>query len=113
MNLSSRQRHALEGICDAFCPSGPGLPSAGELGVADALLAAVALNPREAERRQLLALLSVWDSRGLGALSGVGLKRFSSLPREDRERVLLAWGDSRLGQRRAAFQALRKGALLF
>jgi len=27
--------------------------------------------------------------------------------------VLLAWGDSSLGQRRAAFQALRKGALLF
>jgi long-chain-alcohol oxidase len=32
---------------------------------------------------------------------------------EQRERVLLSWGDSRLPQRRAAFQALRKGALLF
>jgi long-chain-alcohol oxidase len=113
MNVGSRQRRALEEICDAFCPSDPGLPSARELGVADALFAAVAVNPRESERRQLLTLLSVWDSRGLGALSGAGLKRFSSLPREDRERVLLAWGDSRLTQRRAAFQALRKGALLF
>jgi long-chain-alcohol oxidase len=41
------------------------------------------------------------------------LRRFSSLPREQRERVLLSWADSRSPQRRAVFQALRKGALLF
>jgi long-chain-alcohol oxidase len=113
MELTPRQHRALEEICDTFCPPGDGVPSARELGVADALVEAVALNPREPERKQLATLLSLWDSPGLGALGGVGLKRFSSLPREERERVLLAWADSRLPQRRAAFQALRKGALLF
>lgn len=113
MDLSPRQRRALEEICDTFCPSGNGAPTARELGVADALLAAVALNPRESERKQFATLLSLWDSAVLGALGGAGLKRFSSLPQDQRERVLLAWGDSRSPQRRAVFQALRKGALLF
>jgi len=113
LNLSARQRRALEEICDAFCPSGDGLPTARELGVAGALVGAIEKNPRAVERRQLLALLSAWDSPALGPLGGVGWKRFSSLPREQRERVLLAWCDSRLPQRRAVFQALRKGALLF
>jgi long-chain-alcohol oxidase len=113
MELSPRQRQALEQICDTFCPSQPGVPSASELGVADAVIAAVALNPRESERRQLAALLSAWDARALGAIGGVGWARFSAMSREQRERVLLAWADSRLPQRRAVFQALRKAALLF
>ena len=113
MIFSKRQRRALEEICDAFCPPPNGAPTARELGVADALLAAVALNPRKSERQQLGALLSLWDTRALGALGGAGLQRFSSLPRETREQVLLSWGDSRSPQRRAVFQALRKGALLF
>jgi long-chain-alcohol oxidase len=113
MTFSTRQRQALEEICDAFCPPPNGAPSARELGVASALLDAVALNPRTSERRQLAALLSLWDTELLGALGGAGLHRFSSLPREEREKVLLSWGDSRAPQRRAVFQALRKGALLF
>jgi choline dehydrogenase-like flavoprotein len=113
MDLTPRQRRALEAICDTFCPSGDGLPSASELGVADALLAAVSLNPREAERKQLATLLSLWDSRGLGAFGGAGYKRFSSLSAQDRERVLHAWGHSKVAQRRAVYHALRKGALLF
>lgn len=113
MNVTRRQRRALEEICDAFCPEGDGLLSARELGVAEAMLAAVARNPRESERRQFLTLLSLWDAPALGALGGVGFKRFGALGREERERVLLAWGDSRLVQRRAVFQALRKGVLLF
>jgi choline dehydrogenase-like flavoprotein len=113
LNLTARQHRALDEICDAFCPSGDGLPSARELGVPEALIGAIERNPRAVERRQLAALLAVWDSPALGPLGGVGFKRFSSLPREQRERALLAWGDSRLPQRRAVFQALRKGALLF
>ncbi|MGH2979065.1 MAG: GMC family oxidoreductase N-terminal domain-containing protein, partial [Solirubrobacterales bacterium] len=74
---------------------------------------AVAMNPREAERKQVAQLLSLWDTHLLTALGGGGLSRFSKLPPERRERVLLSWCDSRLPQRRAAFQALRKGALLF
>ena len=71
------------------------------------------MNPREAERKQVAQLLSLWDSRLLTALGGGGLGHFSELPAERREQVLLSWCDSRLPQRRAAFQALRKGALLF
>jgi choline dehydrogenase-like flavoprotein len=113
MNLTPRQQRALEQICDTFCPAGNGLPSATELGVPYALLQAVARNPRATERRQLAALLSLWDARGFGALAGAGLSRFSSLSQDQRNRVLLGWGDSRFTQQRAAFQALRKGALLF
>ena len=113
LNLTARQRRALEQICDAFCPSGNGLPSASELGVPDALIEAIARNPRAVERRQLVGLLTAWDSPALGPLGGVGWKRFSALSPDKRQRALLAWGDSRLPQRRAVFQALRKGALLF
>jgi long-chain-alcohol oxidase len=70
MNLSPRQRRALEEICDAFCPAGNGAPTARELGVADAVLAAAALNPRESDGKQLAMLLSLWDTRPLGALGG-------------------------------------------
>ena len=111
--LNPRQLRALQDICDTLCPSGDGLPSARDLGVAEALVQAVALNPRAAERRQLALLLSLWDSPVMGALGGAGLRRFSGLPEEGRERVLRSWCDSGATQRRAAFQALRKGALLF
>ena len=113
MDLTPRQRRALDQICDAFCPSGDGLRNATELGVPDGVLAALARNPRPAERKQLATLLSLWDSVALGAIGGAGLRRWSSLSAEQREHVLLAWADSRAPQRRAAFQALRKAALLF
>src|SRR5437588_10091091 len=111
--LVSRQYRALSEICDAFCPSGNGLPSATELGVPDAVIEAVGRNPRRSERQQLAALLSLWDTPAIGGLSGAGLKRFSALPREERERVLLRWGDSKVVQQRSVFQALRKASLLF
>jgi long-chain-alcohol oxidase len=110
--LSPRQRAALEAICDTFVPGGDGLPSATELGVPDAVIEAVAANPRPSERKQFAQLLGLWNTAGLTALGGGGLRRFSGLGQAERERVLLSWCDSRLGQRRAAFQALRKGALL-
>jgi long-chain-alcohol oxidase len=111
-SLSARQRRALEAICNTFCPGGDGLPSASEMGVPEALMAAVALNPREAERKQVGQLLGLWDTALLTAVGGGGFKRFSSLSQEAREKVLLSWADSRVAQRRAAFQALRKGTLL-
>jgi long-chain-alcohol oxidase len=114
VKLSSRQRVALDAICETFCPPANGALGATELGVPDALLGAVALNPREAERKQLQQLLAVWDSKPVTALLGRGgWRAFSELPADERERVLLAWADSRVPQRRAAFQALRKGSLLF
>jgi choline dehydrogenase-like flavoprotein len=113
MELTPRQRSALEDICDAVCPPGNGIPTARELGVASAVADAVSKNPRPSERKQLQALLGLWDSPALGLLGGAGFKRFSALPPEEREAVLRSWADSRVPQRRAAFQAMRKAALLF
>jgi long-chain-alcohol oxidase len=110
--VRSRARRGLEAICDSFAPGGDGLPSATEMGVPDALLAAVAQNPREPERRQVAQLLGLWDTPVLTALGHGGWRRFSGLSQSERERVLLSWADSRIPQRRAAFQALRKGVLL-
>jgi long-chain-alcohol oxidase len=103
---------ALNAICDTFAPGGDGLPSATEAGVPEALLALVQRNPRAAERKQVTQLLGLWDTRLLSAVAGGGVKRFSSLSQEKREQILLSWADSRVVQRRAAFQALRKGSLL-
>ena len=113
MELSRKQWRALEAICDTFAPGENGAPSATAMGVPPVVWDAVAMNPREAERKQVAQLLALWDTRALTALGGGGLSRFSELPPERRERVLLNWCDSRLPQRRAAFQALRKAALLF
>jgi choline dehydrogenase-like flavoprotein len=112
MRITPRARRALEEICATFCPEGNGVPGADQLGVVEAVLAAVD-RARPAEQQQLTALLSLWDTPLMGALGGVGLHRFSELDREQREQVLRAWGDSRLPDRRAVFQVLRKAALLF
>ncbi len=113
MQLTPRQTAALQEICDTFCPSGDGTPPARELDVAAAMLAAVSLNPRASERRQLAMLLSLWDLPPLGALGGAGFQSFSSLSQPEREALLLSWADAGSPQRRAVFEALRKGSLLF
>ncbi len=113
MELTPRQHRALEDICDAFCPGGDGVPTARELGVADAVVGAIGKNPRQAERKQLQALLGLWDSPALGAIGGGGWRRFSEMTPMQREEVLLSWAASRVPQRRAVFQALRKATLLF
>ena len=110
--LNPRARRALESICDTFAPGGAGLPSATELGVPDALLELVGRNPRASERKQVGQLLGLWDKRLLCAVAGGGLRHFSGLSQGEREKVLLSWAYSRATQRRAAFQALRKGTLL-
>ena len=109
MSLSpSRVREALADICDTFVPGSETHPSASQLGVPEAFLSLAATNLRAADRRQLQVLLSLWDTRLLTKAAGGGFRRFRDLSHEDRERVLLSWCDSRLPQRRAAFQALRK-----
>jgi long-chain-alcohol oxidase len=112
MEFSARQRRALEEICQTFCPDRDGFPTPGELGVAEAVLAAVDAG-RESEQKQLAGLLSLWDTPPLGALGAGGWRSFGAMSREQREGVLRSWADSRLPQRRAVFQALRKAALLF
>src|SRR5436190_23172059 len=87
MNLTPRQRRALDAICDTFLPRHDGLPSATELGVPQAIAEALDANPREAERKQTAQLLGLWDTALLTAIGGGGLQRFSALPPERREAV--------------------------
>lgn len=110
--FTDRQRAALTAIVDTFAPGADGLPAASEHGVVEAIEQGVASNPRKAERRQVGQLLGLWDTSLLTALGGGGRSRFSALSRDRREDVLRSWRDSRVPQRRGAYQALRKAALL-
>jgi choline dehydrogenase-like flavoprotein len=108
MQLTPRQKHALESICETFLPKAEGWPSAVEMGVPEALAEALEFNPRTRDRAQFLNLLDVWDSK-LHAFITVGeYENFSELDEVNRGKILLSWADSTLGKRRAAFQALRK-----
>lgn len=112
-DLNARQRSALSAIADTFAPGdGQDLPSASELGVIDAIVGALRLLPHDADRKQVAMLLNLWDGRLLTAIGGGGPRRFSALDQATRERVLRGWCDSRVGQRRGAFQALRKAVLI-
>jgi len=108
MDLSAKQRRALESICDTFAPARDGWPSASELGVPDAIARGLEFNPRTADRAQFLQLLDFWDSPLHSFLAAGRFAPFSSLPPEVREWVLLSWADSGIQRRRGAFQALRK-----
>ena len=92
--LRPRQRRALDAICDTFHPGTAGL------GASDAFLELFGSQLRPAELRQLGWLLSLF-----------GVRRFERLSEKRRERILLAWCNSRLVMRRAAFHGLRKAAL--
>ena len=108
MNLTLRQQRALESICETFLPPADGWPSALELGIPEAIAAAMDFNPHPKDRAQLLQFLDLWDS-SLHSFFTIGrLKPFSNLSQQDRIRVLLSWAESGIGKRRAAFQALRK-----
>jgi choline dehydrogenase-like flavoprotein len=108
MELTPRQYRGLCSICDTFLPAAPGWPSAVERGVPDALAAALDFNPRAVDRWEFLNLLDIWDSSLHSFIEVGSWLQFSVLPREDKQRVMLSWADSRLTLRRAAFQALRK-----
>ncbi len=105
MELSRRQRAALDAISDTFAPGLDGLPAASRAGVPEAFAEVVARHPRAAERERILRLLSAWE---LVAQPG---RRFSRLSQRQRERVLRAWRDSSLEQKRSAYKVLRKGVL--
>ena len=108
MNLTPRQKRALENICETFLPRAEGWPSALELGIPEAIAGNLDFNPRSKDRTQILQLLDFWDSSLHGFFTIGKLKSFSALSPEDRVRILLSWADSSIAKRRAAFQALRK-----
>jgi len=116
MALSTRQRENVRAIVDTFVapvelPGGEHTPAASDLGVVELVEQAVAHAPRAADRKQTQALFGLFGSPGLTALGGGGLKRFAGLALAEREAVLRSWADSRVPQRRAVFQALRKAAV--
>ena len=113
MKLSSRQQRALETICDGFLPRADGWPAASELGIAGAIAEAMDFNPRAADRAEFLQLLDIWDLKLHSLFAIRRFSSFSAMGAEGRTRVLLSWGDSGLGKRRAAFQALRKAVGYF
>jgi long-chain-alcohol oxidase len=111
MELNAKQQAALRLICDTFAPGDDGIPAASELGAPDLMAELAGRNPRASERKQLATLLSLWDTPAMSALSGMRGRRFSALSHPERERMLLSFGESRVPQKRALFQALKNAAL--
>ncbi|MBD0338560.1 MAG: GMC family oxidoreductase [Thermoleophilia bacterium] len=93
--MMGRRRAALDAIADTF------VPGCVERGVTEAFVRLFVTRLSAGERRRLDALLALFAARG-----------FHRLPRARRERVLLAWGDSRVAVRRTAFEGLRRGLLV-
>lgn len=108
MELTPRQYRALCSICDTFLPAAPGWPSAVVRGVPEALATALDFNPRTTYRWEFVNLLDLWETYLHSFVASGHWSQFSKLPAKDRCKVMLAWADSRLTMRRAAFQALRK-----
>ena len=79
-----------------------------------ARLAAAALSEvvEPSDLRQLRVLLSVFEAP-VGAPTLNGIRAFSVLSREQRERVLHAWSTSRLPQRRTFFQTIKRLGAFF
>src|SRR6202042_1466284 len=99
MQLTPPQLRALTSICDTFAPKSDGWPAGSELGVPNAIAAAMDFNPRGADHKQFLQLMDIWDSR-LHALLTVGsLAQFSHMDQQARTRMLLSWAESSLGTR--------------
>src|SRR5919199_4813895 len=86
---AAASKRALEAACDAI---------AGDAAAADVVLELGRLAHQERELALILRVLA--------------LRRFPRLSRARREEILAGWRDSRIPQLRAAYQALKKGALL-
>lgn len=105
--FTPRQTRALLAIAETLTPGGDGVPGPRDID----FIATVArtaehkLLPREL--REMKIFLDLWDTRGMGAVHGIGPRRFSSLPHADREAALLRWGASSIGAKRAIFQGLK------
>lgn len=96
-----RELATLTALADTFVP-GSGERTAGL--VAEALVRAA--DP--AQVRQLRLVLRALEAPVANLLLGAGGRGFSTMDAADRERALLDWGASRIPQRRAAFNSLRK-----
>jgi long-chain-alcohol oxidase len=108
MNMTVVQMRALAAICQTFLPAEAGWPSAADMGVAEAIAAALPDPAVTGRSEPLLQLLDLWNSRLHSLFTVARLAPFAELPHDVRTRMLLNWSDSALAARRGAFQALRK-----
>ena len=114
--LSQGERTTLEALCNAFLPSlepepgdDPGLfaADASSRKVARRIEDTIAILG-EGERGRLRLFLKLLNQPLFIAFQHGRPTRFSALPREDAERVLLSLGSSRLADLRSGFQAVRR-----
>jgi len=63
MILTEKQMSALRAICETFAPAQDGWPSAEQMGVPEAIAAAVEDPAVTGRDEPLLQLLNIWDSR--------------------------------------------------
>jgi choline dehydrogenase-like flavoprotein len=114
--LSNGERSTLEALCNAFLPSldveagdDPGLfaSDAASRQVARRIEDTIAILG-EGERGRLRLFLKLLNQPLFIAFQHGRPTRFSALPREDAERVLLSLGSSRLADLRSGFQAVRR-----
>ncbi len=114
--LSTHQRAVLEAVCNTLLPSIARSDDPHQLYATDALAAGtlqrverlIAELPDPQDRMRLRTLLTVLDSRIASVALGSGFRRFTARTSADRERILKEWAHSRVGMKRAGFQALKR-----
>lgn len=100
--MTPQSLRTLRALTDTFLPDGATVQ------LAERLAEAIGRLPRAADRAELEQLLGMLESR-VANLVLAGLPRpFTGMGPAQRERYLAAWGTSRLGLRRKAFQALKR-----
>lgn len=103
--LDERMFSVLAALADRICPATDGLPSAWELRVpekVDAWLDTL----HEASVSEAILALRLLESGLLGLLLDGRPRAFTACPAEVQDRVLRAWRDSALLERRVAYRAL-------
>lgn len=114
--LTLRQRAVLSHVVGALVPAGSadatrGAEATPPADVVEALARVVEEYLPDAEAQQLLRLLGLMDRRLPMWLLAGRPRSFAALSPPRRERVLLAWADSRLELKRRAFRGLKRLAL--
>ena len=104
-DLTPRQRAVLAAICDTFVP--PSDEGAGPT-LHERVAGIVASLPDPKDIARLKLLLSTLDSSLVSLLLSGTPRSFAAMERETRVRVLRGWAESRLEQRRAGFQAVKR-----
>jgi len=104
--FNQRQFSVLAAVAETMCPGAAGLPSAGDLGVAEALDHLYSrMDPTTG--KDIGAILDLLENALAGALLDGRVRTFTACSPEQRREVLDAWRTSAISVRRAIFKALR------